>query len=51
MTGTAPRLPAHGRITDIDGRKIFISATMTSDDGTLPSEANGLMVRLLPHQP
>ena len=35
----------------IDGRKIFISATMTAADDTLLSEANGLMVRLLPHQP
>jgi acyl-coenzyme A thioesterase PaaI-like protein len=44
-------LNARGRITDIDGRKIFISATMTAADGTLLTEANGLMVRLLPHQP
>jgi acyl-coenzyme A thioesterase PaaI-like protein len=44
-------LTAHGRITEIDGRKIFIFATMTAADGTLLSEANGLMVRLLPHQP
>ena len=44
-------LTAHGRITDIDGRKVFISATMTAADGMLLTEANGLMVRLLPHQP
>ncbi|ORW58509.1 thioesterase [Mycobacterium parmense] len=44
-------LTAHGRITGIDGRKIFISATMAAANGTLLSEANGLMVRLLPHQP
>jgi len=44
-------LTAHGRITEIDGRKIFIFATMTATDGTLLTEANGLMVRLLPHQP
>jgi acyl-coenzyme A thioesterase PaaI-like protein len=44
-------LTARGRITDIDGRKIFISATMTAADGTLLTEASGLMVRLLPHQP
>ena len=42
---------AHGSITDIDGRKVFITATMTAADGTVLSEANGLMVRLLPHQP
>ena len=45
------RLTARGRITEVDGRKIFIGASMTSADGTLLTEANGLMVRLLPHQP
>jgi acyl-coenzyme A thioesterase PaaI-like protein len=44
-------LTAFGRITEIDGRKVFITATMTDADGTLLSEAKGLMVRLLPHQP
>jgi len=44
-------LTAHGRITEIDGRKVFISATMTDADGTRLSEATGLMVLLLPHQP
>jgi hypothetical protein len=44
-------LEAHGSITDIDGRKVFIAATMTAADGAILSEANGLMVRLLPHQP
>jgi acyl-coenzyme A thioesterase PaaI-like protein len=44
-------LTAQGRISRIDGRKIFIDASMTSADGTLLTEANGLMVRLLPHQP
>lgn len=44
-------LSAHGRITDVDGRKVFISATMTAADGALLTEADGLMVRLLPHQP
>jgi acyl-coenzyme A thioesterase PaaI-like protein len=44
-------LTAFGRITEIDGRKVFITATMIDADGTLLSEAKGLMVRLLPHQP
>ena len=44
-------LTAQGRITHVDGRKIFIDATMIAADGSLLSEANGLMVRLLPHQP
>ena len=29
----------------------FITATMTDAEGTVLSEANGLMVKLLPHQP
>ncbi len=44
-------LAARGAITGIDGRKVFIEATMTSADGAVLSEASGLMVRLLPHQP
>ena len=44
-------LEARGAITEIDGRKVFITATMTAADGAVLSEANGLMVRLLPHQP
>ena len=44
-------LIARGAISDADGRKVFISSTMTAADGTLLSEATGLMVRLLPHQP
>ena len=44
-------LTAHGRISEIDGRKVFITASMTAADGALLTEANGLMVRLLPHQP
>lgn len=44
-------LQARGSITEIDGRKVFIEATMTSADGAVLSEANGLMVSLLPHQP
>jgi acyl-coenzyme A thioesterase PaaI-like protein len=42
---------AQGRITNVDGRKNFVAASMTAADGTLLNEANGLMVRLLPHQP
>ncbi|OBI13979.1 thioesterase [Mycobacterium sp. E2327] len=44
-------LTAHGSISGVDGRKFFVAASMTAADGTLLSEANGLMVRLLPHQP
>jgi acyl-coenzyme A thioesterase PaaI-like protein len=51
ITPIDERLTARGRIGEIDGRKVFVTATMTAADGTLLSEANGLMVRLLPHQP
>jgi acyl-coenzyme A thioesterase PaaI-like protein len=44
-------LTAQGRISHVDGRKFFVAASMAAADGTLLSEANGLMVRLLPHQP
>jgi hypothetical protein len=44
-------LVSRGRIDRIDGRKAFITATMTDADGTVLSEASGLMIKLLPHQP
>ena len=44
-------LVARGRIERIEGRKAFITATMTDAEGTVLSEANGLMIKLLPHQP
>jgi acyl-coenzyme A thioesterase PaaI-like protein len=44
-------LVSRGRIDSIKGRKAFVTATMTDADGNVLSEANGLMVRLLPHQP
>jgi hypothetical protein len=44
-------LISRGRVDRIDGRKAFITATMTDADGTVLSEANGLMIKLLAHQP
>lgn len=44
-------LISRGHIERVDGRKAFITATMTDADGTVLSEANGLMIKLLPHQP
>ena len=44
-------LVSRGRIDRIDGRKAFITATMTDPDGTVLSEASGLMIKLLAHQP
>jgi hypothetical protein len=43
-------LISRGHIERIDGRKAFITATMTDLEGTVLSEANGLMIKLLPHQ-
>ena len=51
ITPIGEPLETHGSVREIDGRKVFIEATMTSADGAVLSEANGLMVRLLPHQP
>jgi acyl-coenzyme A thioesterase PaaI-like protein len=44
-------LISRGRIERVDGRKAFVTATMTDPDGTVLSEATGLMIKLLPHQP
>ena len=44
-------LISRGRIDRIDGRKAFITATMTDPDGTVLSEATVLMIKLLAHQP
>ncbi|NDZ95915.1 PaaI family thioesterase [Streptomyces sp. SID6673] len=44
-------LEARGRISRLDGRKAFIEAEMTDGNGTVLSQATGLMIQLLPHQP
>jgi acyl-coenzyme A thioesterase PaaI-like protein len=44
-------LISRGHIERIDGRKAFITAIMTDPEGTVLSEATGLMIKLLPHQP
>lgn len=44
-------LIARGRIAALDGRKAFVTAKMMSLDGNVLSEADGLMIQLLPHQP
>ncbi|MHA7649579.1 PaaI family thioesterase [Mycobacterium sp. ML4] len=51
ITPIGERLTARGRIDRIEGRKVFTTASMTSSDGVALTEATGLMVRLLPHQP
>src|SRR6202043_3568079 len=42
ITPVEEPLTAEGRISDVDGRKFFVTASMTAADGTLLSEANGL---------
>jgi acyl-coenzyme A thioesterase PaaI-like protein len=44
-------LISRGRIDRIEGRKAFVTATMADPDGTVLSEASGLMIKLLAHQP
>jgi acyl-coenzyme A thioesterase PaaI-like protein len=51
ITPVGEPLRSRGRIDSIDGRKAFVTATMTDSDGNVLSEASGLMIRLLPHQP
>ena len=40
-----------GWASKVEGRKTFVNAELTTADGTLCAEANGLMVQLLPGQP
>jgi acyl-coenzyme A thioesterase PaaI-like protein len=51
VTPTDKPLLARAWIDDVDGRKLFVRAAMTDSDGNVLSEANGLMIKLLPHQP
>lgn len=44
-------LTIRGWASKVEGRKTFVNAEMTSPQGTLLAEANGLMVELLPGQP
>lgn len=44
-------LISRGRIETIDGRKVFVTATMTDSDGNVLSEASGLMIQLKSDQP
>ncbi|EKF25202.1 thioesterase superfamily protein [Mycolicibacterium hassiacum DSM 44199] len=44
-------LQARAWVERIEGRKLFVRAAMTDADGHVLSEANGLMIKLLPHQP
>jgi acyl-coenzyme A thioesterase PaaI-like protein len=51
VTPTDEPLQARAWIDLVDGRKLFVRAEMTDSDGNVLSEANGLMIKLLPHQP
>lgn len=51
ITPTDRPLVSRAWIDSVDGRKAFIRAEMTDADGNVLSEASGLMIKLLPHQP
>jgi acyl-coenzyme A thioesterase PaaI-like protein len=51
ITPTDEPLVSKAWIDSIDGRKAFVRATMSDSDGNVLSEASGLMIKLLPHQP
>jgi acyl-coenzyme A thioesterase PaaI-like protein len=44
-------LVIEGRVTRVEGRKTFISSTLTTEDGTLLADGDALMVALLAGQP
>ncbi|CAM3922960.1 PaaI family thioesterase [Tsukamurella strandjordii] len=44
-------LVIEGKVDRVDGRKTFITARLTEEDGTLLADGEGLMVQLLPGQP
>jgi len=51
ITPTDEPLVARAWIDSVEGRKMVVRATMTDSAGNVLSEANGLMIKLLPHQP
>ena len=51
ITPTDEPLEARAWIDSAEGRKMVVRATMSDSDGNVLSEANGLMIKLLPHQP
>src|SRR5262249_50426253 len=51
VTPTREPLLSRAWIDHVDGRKLYVRAAMTDAEGNVLSEANGLMIKLLPHQP
>jgi acyl-coenzyme A thioesterase PaaI-like protein len=51
VTPTDEVLLSRAWIDRVDGRKLVVRAAMTDPAGNVLSEANGLMIKLLPHQP
>jgi acyl-coenzyme A thioesterase PaaI-like protein len=51
ITPTDEPLVSRCWIESIDGRKAFLKASMIDARGNVLSEASGLMIKLLPHQP
>jgi acyl-coenzyme A thioesterase PaaI-like protein len=51
VTPTDEPLVSRAWIDSVDGRKLFVRAEMSDAEGNVLSEANGLMIKLLAHQP
>jgi len=51
ITPTDEPLLSRAWVDSVEGRKMFVRAEMTDTDGNVLSEAKGLMIKLLPHQP
>jgi acyl-coenzyme A thioesterase PaaI-like protein len=51
ITPTDEPLVSRAWVDSVEGRKMVVRATMTDADGNVLSEASGLMIKLLPHQP
>jgi len=51
VTPTDQPLQSRAWIESVEGRKLLVRAAMTDADGNVLSEAEGLMIKLLKHQP
>jgi acyl-coenzyme A thioesterase PaaI-like protein len=51
ITPTDQTLVSRAWVHSVNGRKLFVRAAMTDPEGNVLSEASGLMLKLLPHQP
>ncbi|MCK0175586.1 PaaI family thioesterase [Mycolicibacterium sp. F2034L] len=51
VTPIDKELTIRGWVREAEGRKAFVNAELRDAEDNLLAEANGLMIRLLPHQP